>query len=86
LKRVRRIEVIRYSRRFTETQGDPVDVDRSAERQTDDLILNALQGIPPTIEQGDFDESGPNDVPADRPRRSGSLVSLGELLRLRGRR
>jgi hypothetical protein len=86
LKRTRRIEVVRYSQRVTVIQGESAAVDKAAEQQAGDLILEVLAGIPPKSEQGDFDASAPSNPPTDHPPRCRSLVRLGDLLRLRGRR
>ena len=81
MKRTRRIEVIRYSRRFTETQHELAAVDKTAEQQPGDLILDVLAGIPPTSEQRNFDASAPGDAPTE----CRSLLRLTDWLRLRGR-
>ena len=67
-------------------QGESAAVDQAAEQQAGDLILDALQGIPLTGEQGDFDESAANDAPTDHSPRRRSFFRLGNLLRLRDRR
>lgn len=85
LKRTRRIEVIRYTRKFTVTEGDSAAGDMAAEREPRDLILDVLAGIPPASEQEDFDASASGDEPTEHPSRCPSLVRLGHLLRLRGR-
>jgi len=85
LKRTRRIEVIRYSRRLTVIQGEPAAAVMADEQQPGDLILDVLAGIPPAPERVNCDGSAPDETVADHPPRRRSLVRLGELLRLRGR-
>ena len=83
MKRTRRIEVIRYSRRVTVIQGESATGYATAE--AGDLILNALEDIAPTPERVNCDGSTPDDAVADHPLGRRSFFGLRELLRL-GRR
>ncbi|MCA1850231.1 MAG: hypothetical protein LC672_04030 [Acidobacteria bacterium] len=80
MKRRRRIEITRYSRRITVLQGEPAVSDAAAEQQAGDLILEILDGIPPT--RADCDGSVSGDVAADYLPRRRPFFSLRDLLRL----
>ena len=83
MKRTRRIEVIRYTRRITPSRGTEAADAPSDEQLARDLILDALALIPAPLERGNGDESAPEETAnADPPRRR-LLSSLGHLFRLR---
>jgi len=81
LKRIRRIEITRYSRRITVIQGAPAVADTPTEQQAVDMILEILEGVPPP-KRADCDGSVPGDVSADHLPRRRSFFRLGDLLRL----
>ena len=85
MKRTRRVEVIRYSRRITVIDGESAAVDTAAEQEARDLILDVLADSPPTNEQDDLHDAVPGNARTDCPPRRRALMKLGDLLRLRGR-
>ena len=82
MKRRRRIEITRYSRRITVIQSETAAAETAAEQQTDDLILERFEDLL-TPEQADRDGPVPDDVEADQPPRHRPFFSLRDLLRLR---
>ncbi|MFN2578166.1 MAG: hypothetical protein ABR607_10800 [Pyrinomonadaceae bacterium] len=79
MKKIRRVEVIRYSRHTTVVQAESAAADTAVEQQAGDLMLDVLAEIPMTR---DRNKSIPNGAAAD-PARRRSLFKLGDLLRLR---
>ena len=82
LKRIRYINVVRYSRRVTVTQGAPAVTEMSTEQCADDLMLELLEELTPQPERVDDAGSAPDGTPADQPARR-SRFKLRDLLRLR---
>lgn len=83
MKRTRRIEIVRYTRRVTVSGGNPRAADPPAEQQAGELILEALAVIPPTSGQVICEASAPDDGADGQPLRRHLLARLGALLRLR---
>jgi len=81
MKRTRRIEITRYSRRVTVNQGEPSAAEIAEERLEGDLILNLLQGSPLMSEEIDSKALVLKDVESENLPRRRSLWRLGKLLR-----
>jgi len=85
MQRTRRIQITRYRRRVTVTQGEPTAVEIAEEGLEEDSIFQVLQSIPAMSEGIDPKDMVLKDVESeDLPRRR-SLLSLGNLLRPRKR-
>ena len=80
MKRTRRIEITRYRRRVTVTQGEPTAAEIAEDRMEEDLILNVLQSIPPMSEEIDTRDMVLKDVESEYLPRRRPLLSLGNLL------
>lgn len=83
MKRTRRIEITRYRRRVTVSQGEPSAAELAEERREGDLILNVLQSIPPMADEADRSALVVKEAEAEYPLQRRSLLRLGNLLRLR---
>ena len=82
MKRRRRIEITRYTRRVT-MGGVRSEETAAAEQLESDLILEALAVIPPApTGHMDGDRLVPDDAPADHPPRRRPFFRLRDLLRL----
>ncbi len=84
MKRTRRIEVIRYTRRVTLSEGAPAADDTAAEQPASGLLLDALAVVPPTPEPANSDDSAGREPAGDDPPRRRLPSWLGDLLRPRG--
>jgi hypothetical protein len=83
MKRTRRIEITRYSRRVTLNQGEPSAAEIAEERWEGDLILNLLQGIPPMSEELASNAIALKGVEPEHLPQRRSLLRLAKLLRRR---
>jgi hypothetical protein len=83
MKRTRRIEITRYSRRVTVNQGEPSAAEIAEEQRERDLILDVLQSIPPMPEEVDGNPLVLKDLESKSLPAKRSLLSLGKLLRPR---
>lgn len=84
LKRTRRIEITRYSRRVTVYRSTSPAADPGAVKPEDDLILEALAVITQfPLAPLSCDGEATDDAVSDHAPRRRLLSSLGDLLRLR---
>lgn len=83
MKRTRRIEITRYRRKVTVSQGEASAAEIAEERLEGDLILNVLQSIPPLPEEVDSNAPVLKDVESEYLPRRRSLLRLAKLLRRR---
>ena len=84
MKRTRRIEAVRYTRRVTVCEGRPASDDTAADEPAADLILDALAVVPLEPVPANFDDSARGGPSVHHPPRRRLLARLGDLPRLRG--
>ena len=85
MKRTRRIEIVRYTRRVAVSGGFSAATEPVADQIAADLIREAFAGIEPTPELLNNEGSAPDETAANQPPRRRLPFRLRDLFRLHKR-